>query len=110
MAGLEGRPVFFLPAVLLAVIAGVVSAGRGAGSPSKPVAAMAVVSGLWLASNVTRMDAYAWPTGLEDYYTGTGFCGDLVCFGQIGVTMPFMVSVAYALGALLRLGHDRACG
>jgi hypothetical protein len=62
---------------------------------------LVAATGTWLIGWVSQADWYAWPRGLETSFTGSGYCGDFSCMGQMGVTAPVLVSVAYVVTGLL---------
>jgi hypothetical protein len=97
---MEGRISLFLPSVLLGFVAGAMSARRGNQPSPTTMAAMVAGSAVWLSLWVSQANLYDWPNGFEASFTGTGFCGDFSCAGQVFVTTPFVVSLAYVTGAL----------
>jgi hypothetical protein len=108
IAAWEGQIAFFFPAIALAGGAGAFSTRRWEAPSGITIAVMLAASAAWLGVNVSRADVYAWPVGFETWYTGSGYCGDFSCFEQIGVTLPFLVCLAYLMGSLVAAGPQAA--
>jgi hypothetical protein len=97
LTGLSGSIAYFLPIVLLAAAAGITVRRYLPGFA--PFAAWIMLPTLvifiWAIGDV---DISAWRDGLEMRFIGLdGFCGDLICGGQVYATAPLIASIAYAL-------------